>query len=665
VERLYVTGFAAANDGGAHWRKRGVETPWSVQSADGTWWEIGDSVLTPQMFGAKGDGATDDNPLAGTRATRPLQVAADAAASLRRPLDFNGRTFRTTFAVSVPSNADWFGGGTIWNGGEDTQDASNRAICTGDWHPALFDAITAYALDANAGPTHVMSLTGGDASAFEAGQFVFVRSRGGYGSDGFFIPDYVQINQIEAIAGAEITLRDPVTEARSDLVLHAAEGQGLRDNLGYDLSICADAKISGIALRSDHASPASLGGAYYCAFSFPYTKGRNAAPSELFNCSVEIGVAELSRKLAEFAMGSRRSTVRIGTAVYKKTDVSEAIFAIGFGENTRGCVLEIGSLDLDEFDYASAHPIQFANASDNVLRVARASARQCCDLLLFNHAAQARYGSQALIQSVTERNVAEFGIVTMGANGRGVYFVNAGGNNRRNELRSGRFVGGSYATGFAVDVDGAGHVIGPEVYFDSGALKLTGTSSDILARGYFEGGVQIGSGGEGSDIRISSGSWKKLQKIVRTGVIGAPVTVTSTEAHHSVLSVTVPAAALIGGDHITIRLKGQTTGRGGAKEFRLRRDDTQDIMAKSAAADQAGYFAIDVWVTAIAPTGLRTHTDARGDITLSGDSRVASTGLDLTADALTLDIQAWVEGDGDTIVFETIDVMPSRARHGG
>jgi hypothetical protein len=54
--------WTAGDGGGALYRKVGVEPSHEgkIQSADGTWWELAEPAVYPEMFGARGDGATND-----------------------------------------------------------------------------------------------------------------------------------------------------------------------------------------------------------------------------------------------------------------------------------------------------------------------------------------------------------------------------------------------------------------------------------------------------------------------------------------------------------------------------------------------------------------------------------------------------------------------------
>lgn len=63
VSYVRTAGYSIAGDGGAALYKRASSEPThagKVQSADGAWWELSDQTLNVKMFGAKGDGTTDD-----------------------------------------------------------------------------------------------------------------------------------------------------------------------------------------------------------------------------------------------------------------------------------------------------------------------------------------------------------------------------------------------------------------------------------------------------------------------------------------------------------------------------------------------------------------------------------------------------------------------------
>lgn len=63
IPLLFVRGYAVAGDGGAAHYKRVASEPshfGKIQSSDGAWWELAETRPTPQLFGAKADGSTDD-----------------------------------------------------------------------------------------------------------------------------------------------------------------------------------------------------------------------------------------------------------------------------------------------------------------------------------------------------------------------------------------------------------------------------------------------------------------------------------------------------------------------------------------------------------------------------------------------------------------------------
>ena len=62
VTGVYVEGYYSPGDGGEALFKRVAANPGvgGVQSSDGAWWKLSEANVTAEMFGAKGDGATND-----------------------------------------------------------------------------------------------------------------------------------------------------------------------------------------------------------------------------------------------------------------------------------------------------------------------------------------------------------------------------------------------------------------------------------------------------------------------------------------------------------------------------------------------------------------------------------------------------------------------------
>src|SRR5690606_8047661 len=108
-------------------------------------------------------------------------------------------------------------------------------------------------------------------------------------------------------------------------------------------------------------------------------------------------------------------------------------------------------------------------------------------------------------------------------------------------------------------------------------------------------------------------------------------------------------------------------GTNGEKFIRLRLNDTTNAPALTIPAEQAGYFAMDVMVSVntggSASSILKVYTDFRGDVDPTGNRRVGAT-VDLVNDDFVLGLQAWVEDSSDRVIFDVLDVTPTRLFHG-
>lgn len=117
LTHVRTAGYATVGDGGGALYKRAVSEPahaGKVQSADGVWWELAETVVHPRMFGAVGDGVTDD--------TDEIQDSIDAAVAISakwhlRPGNYivSGPTAGACLTIpgSLTMRGGGFGGGTL------------------------------------------------------------------------------------------------------------------------------------------------------------------------------------------------------------------------------------------------------------------------------------------------------------------------------------------------------------------------------------------------------------------------------------------------------------------------------------------------------------------------------------------------------------------------
>lgn len=97
LDTVTTSGYYTKGDGGgALYRKVAVQPTHAgkFQSAGGTWWELSETIVAVEMFGAKGDGATDD--------LAAFQAAISYATATSNPVGLSNRTYRLSAGITVP-----------------------------------------------------------------------------------------------------------------------------------------------------------------------------------------------------------------------------------------------------------------------------------------------------------------------------------------------------------------------------------------------------------------------------------------------------------------------------------------------------------------------------------------------------------------------------------
>lgn len=104
VDAIRTTGYATVGDGGAALYKRAASEPshsGKFQSADTAWWEIAEHELYPEMFGAVGDGTTNDST-----AINAMLTAASTTKSVCRTRPETVYAIATT-TIAVPGDVEF------------------------------------------------------------------------------------------------------------------------------------------------------------------------------------------------------------------------------------------------------------------------------------------------------------------------------------------------------------------------------------------------------------------------------------------------------------------------------------------------------------------------------------------------------------------------------
>ncbi|MET0299861.1 MAG: hypothetical protein ABW036_08870, partial [Flavitalea sp.] len=137
LDMIQTTGFGKAGSGGARYVKTDAtgETPYRFKSEDGQWWELSEDRPHINMFGAVGDGKTDN--------TAAFQAASDyaAAGTSRRngqgtSIDFSGGGQYVTGTFVLHSGVVFTDSRTVGKGGFSSASSSGALIMPASSIPA-------------------------------------------------------------------------------------------------------------------------------------------------------------------------------------------------------------------------------------------------------------------------------------------------------------------------------------------------------------------------------------------------------------------------------------------------------------------------------------------------------------------------------------------------
>ncbi len=182
-------GYATRGDGGgALYIPASGSTTGGFQSFNGAWWQLGDQALNVKMFGALGDGATDD--------TAAINSAIVAAVAMPSDLFISPGTYKITSALSVAGSLTLFGAGrrvSVIHLSSTTLNAIEVSVTGGtagsDWARVLF---------------HNFGVTG-DASSPSAGALINVQTPDSNPNEAFVARDlWIQngYNGLHFVSGA-------------------------------------------------------------------------------------------------------------------------------------------------------------------------------------------------------------------------------------------------------------------------------------------------------------------------------------------------------------------------------------------------------------------------------------------------------------------------------
>lgn len=206
ISYLNTAGYAAPGDGGgALYKKVASEPsrPGKFQSADGAWWELAETTITPRMLGAAGDGALTDQGL-GTGSGTDDTAALNAAISSLPPggvLDGRGRVYKVLGSGNLLTLRSDIEIRDLILDASAADNAAKLFYAAGAISPAVASSEPMSAGEAD--------MTVADASSFAADDWVWLDSPEFWDSwDDFCTKG--ELHRAKAVTGNVVTFYDPV-----------------------------------------------------------------------------------------------------------------------------------------------------------------------------------------------------------------------------------------------------------------------------------------------------------------------------------------------------------------------------------------------------------------------------------------------------------------------
>lgn len=259
-----------------------------------------------------------------------------------------GMTYPLTQALRNVSNRRWTGGpGTKVVVARSGNSATVRcAFMLGNIHPAMFSYeapgtdghLPAHGISAVApGAVSVTLTTGADSANYEVGQFVAVRSVAERTASGVQYPSWVHFTKVTGVAGAVVTLADPIHETVSPACMSPI-GTTTDPHMGYQWEFVENVILEDIEVDAD-SIVSTRTGAYRCTLERLSASGgaqHLLAVNAFIHSRVTDIVGDLADRLLEVKCYSRDS---VFTGIRGSVTGASTFSPIDIAEQSHGCTM--------------------------------------------------------------------------------------------------------------------------------------------------------------------------------------------------------------------------------------------------------------------------------------------------------------------------------------
>jgi hypothetical protein len=604
--------------------------------------------INVRWYGALGNGTADD--------TASIQAAIDAMYAAGGGVVWFPQTssyYKITSPIYLKSKVSLIGIGMpkIKNDAAVGAFMTGSIFAPGNFHPAYWALVTKDAATTAEGSNQV---TVADASGYAVGDTVFINSTSSHG--GTPLPEYMQAAKVISKAGNTLTISHPI-EYASTCVIAKTDQAGVNGRFSKPLFMYADARIENFEIDTwDYWTADSA--TYNVTFKNIAGKAKSVVYGNTFCYTTfeDISIT-FSGKVSELSFGSHDVIGKniVATAQASGVSVSDML---SWQESGRRCVFEGFKLFLNQ----AATPSTILRIIDHQESMVRDA-----DLYIYSNAnnilALEQYGQTgAPAQKRCGYEDIRVHVASAAAIVCDVYKQATTSQLDEPILRNIQYIGPAPSTAAIRlrSVDASNTLVGADISMKSNVAAAVSMTNSSGHRMRLDGDFSFSDiATSAAQNKISLRNTSRRAAHAQSTVSTADQLITSTTPNNVVKTITFPAGALRTSDRVRIRVSGNTSGLNNSKIVQIGLIDetaTYQYVEMAAGAPDQILFNMEAELTIRSNTIAMIWSTIAKDTTVTA-SRANGTVANISANALTLEVRAWLVNAADGLNLGRLDVI--------